>query len=144
MIWINQLRWSATQPRVAQPHSLGSPMPFRCVLSVSVLFGIVACVPGYRVESKDITGQIVDASTGIPIANARVYLMDVPEAVTRSVSNGSFHIASVRKWSAPLLGSDLRPTHRLVIVAQGYHSEHRIYDVGYDLPYVVKLVPSAN
>jgi hypothetical protein len=119
-------------------------MAFRCVLSASVLFGIVACVPGYHIVSKDITGRVVDASTGMPIANARVYLMDVPEAMTRSVSNGSFHVASVRKWSAPPLGSDVRPAYRLVIEAQGYHSEYRRYDVGDDRPYVIELVPAAN
>jgi hypothetical protein len=124
--------------------SLGIPMPFRCVLSVSVLLGIVACVPGYHMVSKDITGLVVDAITGVPIANAHIYLKDVPKAMTRSVSNGSFHIASVREWTAPPLGSDVRPSYRLVVEAQGYHSEYRRYDVGDDRPYVVKLVPAAN
>jgi hypothetical protein len=124
--------------------SAGPPMPFRCAILMSILFGIVACVPGYHLVSKDITGRVVDASTNTPIANARVYLMDVPEATTHSVSNGSFHLASVRKWSAPPLGSDVRPTYRLVIEAQGYHSESRRYDVGDDRPYVVSLVPAAN
>lgn len=125
--------------RVVAPRASGIHLVLGCVgvaLSVLVLTGTV--VQAQRVESsaaRAISGQVVDAASGRPLADAAVQLLvsgDTARAV--SDSDGRFRIR---------VGADAGRGAELVVRRLGYVAVRRADVIGLTGPLVVTLTPLA-
>src|SRR5437762_2591983 len=85
----------------------------------------VACVPLPLELTPEVSGKVVDARTGQPIAGARAYLADFPTDGAESALNGQFRIKPIQRWQVVPIGGDLRSGYVLVVEAAGYRVERR-------------------
>jgi len=102
-----------------------------------------ACVPLSLELTSEISGKVVDARTGQPVAGARTYLEAFPTEGTESAL-GQFHIKPIKRWQLVPIGGDLRSGYILVVEASGYSVARRNWEVGSGQVSEIKLVPIAR
>lgn len=72
---------------------------------------LAGCMPWHSEVTPSVSGTVLDASSGKPIAGAFVHIEDFPEK-TAFTKEGRFVIAEIREWvvlTPPEFGGDRRP-----------------------------------
>lgn len=97
--------------------------------------------------TPSVSGTVIDALSGKPIAGASVHIEEFPEKTAITKQDGQFFIAAIREWevlSPPEFGGDRRPAYRLIATAQNFEDGSRIWYIGDDRPQMIKLKQSTH
>jgi hypothetical protein len=86
-----------------------------------------------------VSGKVIDAQNGRPVAGARIYFSEFPKDAVISSEDGKFLIRPIRKWQIAVIGTDLRPNYTLMTEAKSYRPASLNWYVGDDREQVIKL-----
>jgi len=111
------------------PHAVSAPNPVRArhrragatLWGAAAILGVLAgCVIYPGPVSETLSGRVVDAESGGPIAGAHLYFADSPKDEAVSSADGQFALAEMRKWHTVVMGADLNGGRMLIVEAPGY------------------------
>jgi hypothetical protein len=89
-------------------------------LALSVMCLLAGCVIHPGPISETLSGQVVDAGTGEPIAGAHLNFIDSPKEGVTSSADGQFTLSGTRRWQTVVMGADLNSARTLVAEAPSY------------------------
>ena len=92
-------------------------------------------------QTPDVSGRVVSAGTGQPLA-ARVYYQDTAHEIVVAGADGRFKFPSIRRSYSEMARLDRMPVRWLVIDAKGHKQAIRKVDQGAPGVLLVELEPN--
>jgi len=105
------------------------------------------CIPWHMRVTPSVSGVVIDAFSGNPVAGASVHIEEFPEKTTITKQDGQFFIAAIREWevlSPSEFSGDRRPAYRLIATAKDFEDGSRIWYIGDDRPQMIELKRSTH
>jgi len=105
------------------------------------------CVPAYMRMSPSVSGVVVNAKDGTPVADAKVYLNQFPSRGTQSGADGHYTIPAIRRWTLWTPGElmhERKPGYLIVADAPGYFQGQKTWDLDDTSPQTIKMSRKAG
>jgi hypothetical protein len=112
--------------------------------AAAVLCALAGCVIYPGPVSASLSGRVVDAETGGPIAGAHLYFGEIAKDEVVSSADGQFSLAEMRKWHTVVMGEDVNGGRMLTVEAPGYPRQTQAVNFSDAKDVVIRLRKAAQ